>query len=167
MTKVVTGIFNTALAAQEALYKLENSGFSQNQINLVAAEETAGPNGHNFGIQKDSKAAEGGTIGAASGGIIGAIAAGLLATGSIAIPGLNLLVWGTAIAAIAGAGAGAAAGGLTGALIGLGIPEYEVKQLEGHVQNGAVLVAVQTETDVQEAQAKDIFKRTNAQSIAA
>jgi hypothetical protein len=35
------------------------------------------------------------------------------------------------------------------------------------VQNGAVLVAVQTETDVQEAQAKDIFKRTNAQSIAA
>jgi hypothetical protein len=92
MTKVVTGIFNTALAAQEALYKLENAGFSHNQVNLVAAEETAGPNGHNFGIQKDSKAAEGGTIGAASGGIIGAIAAGLLATGSIAIPGLNLLV---------------------------------------------------------------------------
>jgi len=164
MTTVVTGIFNTALAAQNALYKLENAGFTHNQINMVAAEETVG---QTLGIQKESKAAEGGTIGAASGGILGAIAAGLLATGTIAIPGLNLVVWGSAIAAIAGAGAGAAAGGLTGALIGLGIPEYEVKKLENHVKNGAVLVAVEAATDDQATAAKDILKHANAQGIAA
>ncbi len=34
------------------------------------------------------------------------------------------------MAALAGAGVGAAAGGLTGALVGMGIPELEAKQYE-------------------------------------
>ena len=164
MTKVVTGIFHTSIAAREALLKLENAGFTADHINVVAADNTIG---RTLGIEKDSKAAEGGTIGATSGGIIGAIAAGLLSTAAITIPGLNLVVFGTLIAAVAGAGAGAAVGGLAGALIGLGIPEYEVKELEESVKKGSVLIAVDANDSDRAAIVKSIFKQSNAQNIAA
>jgi uncharacterized membrane protein len=39
------------------------------------------------------------------------------------------------VRSLAGAGVGAAAGGLTGALIGMGIPEYEAKRYEGKVKD--------------------------------
>ena len=38
------------------------------------------------------------------------------------------------MAALSGAAAGAALGGITGALIGIGIPEYEAKQYEGKLK---------------------------------
>jgi len=44
------------------------------------------------------------------------------------------------MAALAGA-----AGGLTGALIGLGIPEYEAKRYERKVKDGNILLSIHTE----------------------
>jgi uncharacterized membrane protein len=41
---------------------------------------------------------------------------------------------------LAGLGVGAAAGGLIGALVGMGIPEYEAKRYEGRVKDGGILV---------------------------
>jgi hypothetical protein len=37
---------------------------------------------------------------------------------------------------------GGAVGGLTGALIGMGIPEYEAKRYEGRVKDGGILLSV-------------------------
>jgi hypothetical protein len=37
------------------------------------------------------------------------------------------------MAALAGVGVGGAVGGFTGALIGMGIPEYEAKRYEGRL----------------------------------
>jgi hypothetical protein len=39
-------------------------------------------------------------------------------------------------------GAGGAIGGTTGALIGLGIPEYQAKRYEGRMRKGGILEAV-------------------------
>jgi hypothetical protein len=39
------------------------------------------------------------------------------------------------MAALAGMGAGAALGGASGALVGLGIPEYEAQRYEGRVKD--------------------------------
>jgi hypothetical protein len=56
----------------------------------------------------------------------------MVGIGVLAIPGLGVFIAaGPIMAALAGA-----AGGLTGALIGLGIPEYEAKRYEGKVKDG-------------------------------
>ncbi len=47
--------------------------------------------------------------------------------------------------ALAGAAGDAAAGGLTGALLGMGIPEYEAKRYEGKVKDGNILMSAHTE----------------------
>ena len=46
------------------------------------------------------------------------------------------------MAALAGVGASAATGGLIGALVAMGIPEYEAKRYEGRVKDGGVLLSV-------------------------
>jgi hypothetical protein len=69
------------------------------------------------------------------------------------------------MAALAGAGVGAAAGGLTGALIGLGIPEYEAKLYEGKIKEGNILIAVHSENSDETTRAKDIFERAGAHDI--
>jgi len=43
------------------------------------------------------------------------------------------------MAALSGGAIGAGVGGLTGALVGLGIPEYEAKRYEGKVKEGGIL----------------------------
>jgi uncharacterized membrane protein len=164
MSKIITGLFDSSTAAREVLYKLEGMGFSPAQINIVSADDKIG---HSLSIDKETKASEGGLIGATTGGLIGAIVAGLAATGSIVIPGVNLIVFGTAIAAAAGAGLGAATGGLAGALIGLGLPEYEVKYYEDKVKEGSTLIAVEAENDDRAAVVKDIFETQKAHRVAA
>jgi hypothetical protein len=46
------------------------------------------------------------------------------------------------MAALAGAGAGGAVGTLTGALVGMGIPEYEAKRYESYLAEGGALLSV-------------------------
>ena len=60
---------------------------------------------------------------------------------------------------------GAAAGGLTGALIGMGIPEYEAKRYEGKVKDGNILMSVHTEDSKERDRAKEIFVKGGAKHI--
>jgi hypothetical protein len=57
-------------------------------------------------------------------------------------------------------------GGIAGALIGLGIPEYEAKRYEGQVKDGGILLSVHSDDSDWTKRAKDILKRTGAQDIA-
>ncbi len=164
MSHTVSGIFKHSVDAQRALDRLEAARFTEDQISMVATDESLGDS---FAIEKDNKAAEGGVIGAASGGLLGAIAAGLVATGSLVIPGVNLVVFGTAIAAAAGAGVGATAGGLVGALIGLGVPEYEAKRYEKDVERGSVLLVVDAGSRDRADEVKRIFEQESGEKIAA
>ena len=69
------------------------------------------------------------------------------------------------MATLAGVGVGGAVGGFTGALIGLGIPEYEAKRYEGRVQKGGILLSVHCDTSEAIKRAKDIMKITGAEDI--
>jgi hypothetical protein len=69
------------------------------------------------------------------------------------------------MAALGGAAVGAAAGGVTGALVGMGIPEFEAKRYEGKIREGNILISVHTDDSDQLARAKDIFKRAGAEDI--
>jgi hypothetical protein len=69
------------------------------------------------------------------------------------------------VAALAGVGVGGAVGGITGALIGMGIPEYEAKRYEGRVKEGGILLSVHADDSKWTKRAKEILERTGAEDI--
>jgi|ERR1035437_3642864 hypothetical protein len=164
MTKTVTAIFETRMSMEVALRKLEVLGLTENQIGVVMSDQT---HGKSFKLETNSRAGEGLAGGATFGGIVGGILAAVAGAGTIAIPGLNLVVVGSIVSGLAGAGVGAATGGLLGALVGLGIPEHEAKLYEGGLKTGHVLLAVEARDGKQATQVRDVLKNTEARNIAA
>jgi hypothetical protein len=144
VSTLITGMFNSRDKAEQASEELMKAGFSAEDISILMSETTQG---REFGIKKATKAPEGAVAGAAIGGVLGAIAAGLAAVGTIAVPGLALVAAGPIVAALSGLGAGAATGGLTGALIGLGMPEHEAKFMNEEIERGGILVGVYSHKD--------------------
>jgi uncharacterized membrane protein len=69
------------------------------------------------------------------------------------------------MAALSGAAVGATVGGISGALIGMGIPEYEAKMYEGKVRDGNMLVAVHCDNTNDQKRAEDLFKVNKASAI--
>ena len=69
------------------------------------------------------------------------------------------------MAALSGAAAGGVVGTLTGALIGMGIPEFEARKYEGKVKSGSSLISVHSDDSDETQRAKDIFERAGAQDI--
>jgi hypothetical protein len=55
---------------------------------------------------------------------------------------------------------------VTGALIGLGIPEYEAKRYEGKINEGNILMSIHTQDSTQRDRAKQIFIDGGAENIA-
>jgi hypothetical protein len=69
------------------------------------------------------------------------------------------------MAALAGAGVGGAVAGVAGALVGLGIPEYEAKRHEGRVKDGGILLSVHCDDSTWTKKAKEILERTGAEDV--
>lgn len=161
MAHLVTGIFPTTAAAENAVSRLEAAGFPSGDISILTSKSTGIKS---FGIQTGSKVGEGAAIGAGVGGALAALAVGLSAVGVVASGGLGLVAAGPIVAALAGAGAGAAAGGLVGGLIGLGVPEHEAKYYEGALAKGGVMVGVRAEGD-RRSDAKKILDEAGADKI--
>ena len=63
------------------------------------------------------------------------------------------------------AAVGGTVGGLTGALVGMGIPEYEAKRYEGKVKGGNALISVHSENSAETDRAKTIFEAAGGQDI--
>lgn len=61
---------------------------------------------------------------------------------------------------------GGAVGGIAGALIGMGIPEYEAKRYEGRVKQGGILLSVHSDNSDWTKRAKEILEHTGAQDVA-
>lgn len=161
---LITGVFRDRMTAEQAMSSMENAGISHDQISLVMSDEARG---NYFDIKESSKVDEGAAAGAGVGGLLGAIAGIAFAAGTIAIPGVNLVVTGALVSALAGLGAGATAGGLIGGLIGAGIPEHEAKVYEEEIKSGNVLVAVKCKDADQKITVQDIFDSFNARQKAA
>ncbi len=164
MTSTITATFKTRQAAEDALYKLESAGFTEEQVGLVVSDETRGKT---FNIEKGSKTDEGFAAGVTTGGLIGAAIGGVMSAGALAIPGLNVVISGVLVSGLAGLGTGAIAGGLVGGLVGMGIPEHEAKLYEDEIMNGAILLVVKPENSDQKDQAKEILYSVDAYNIAA
>jgi len=161
---IVTATFKDRAASQTALDSLERVGIRGDQISLVMTDDTRR---NHFKLDEESKADEGAISGAALGGIAGVLLSMLTTAGVMMIPGLNLVVAGPIVAALAGLGGGAVTGGIIGGLVGAGIPEHEAKIYEGEIRNGGVLIAVEALDDVQKDKIKTALKASDAYNIAA
>jgi hypothetical protein len=84
----------------------------------------------------------------------------------LAIPGLGPFVAaGPIMAMLSGAGLGATVGGVTGALIGMGMPEYLATRFEGRIKGGCILLSVHADDSKWIEKAKTILKQTGADDI--
>jgi hypothetical protein len=69
------------------------------------------------------------------------------------------------MAGLAGLGVGGAVGGVTGALIGMGTPEFHAKRYESCLQKGGILLSVHCDTTEEIKRAKEVLKATGGGDI--
>jgi hypothetical protein len=67
---------------------------------------------------------------------------------------------------LGGIGVGGAIGGVAGALIGLGIPEYEAKRYEGRIRRGGILLSAHCDNSDWAKRARNILYQTGAEDVA-
>jgi hypothetical protein len=159
----VFGIFKTKADAENCVGALRDNGFRVEDISVLLPENLGSKD---LKTEKATKTPEGVTTGATTGAVIGG-ALGLLAgIGALAIPGLGpFIAAGPIVATLAGIGAGGTIGGLTGALIGMGMPEYEAKRYEGRVREGGILLSVHCDNSEWTRKAKDMLQRVGASDV--
>src|SRR5580700_7012401 len=161
--KAVFGIAKSQSQAIAIADQLKTAGFSNNDVSALFPDKQGTKD---FAHEQHTKAPEGAATGAGTGAVLGGTLGWLVGIGALAIPGVGpFIAAGPIMAVLAGVGVGAAAGGLTGALIVMGIPEYEAKRYEGKVKDGNVLMSVHTKDATERDRAKDIFTRHGAEDI--
>jgi hypothetical protein len=159
----VFGIYPHRASFEYALGALKDLGFRDTDVSALLQEN---PGTKDLVTQKATKAPEGAATGADSGAMVGGTIGWLAGTGTLAIPGLGpFLVAGPLVATLAGIGVGGALGGLTGALIGLGIPEYEAKRYRGRIEKGGILLSVHCDNAEWVNKAKHSLRSTGAEDI--
>jgi Protein of unknown function (DUF3341) len=159
----VFGIYSTYTEVEAGVDALQAAGFRNTDISVLFPENVGTKD---FAHRKGTKAPEGATAGGISGGVVGGALGWLAGIGAIAIPGVgSLIAAGPIVAALAGVGVGGAIAGIAGALIGMGIPEYEAKRYEGRIKSGGILISVHSDSGEWTKRAKDILERTGADDI--
>ena len=159
----VYGIYSFRKNAELAITQLKNEGFSNMDISVLVPDDVGS---HSLAFIKETKASVGATAGGTTGGFIGGALGWLAGIGLLAIPGVGpFIAAGPIMGLLAGAGALGAIGGVAGALIGMGIPEYEAKRFESRIREGGILLSVHSDDSQKESHALAILRRTGAEDI--
>ena len=161
----VFGIYRDTVALGGGVEALRSAGFRSTDVSVLMPENVGTKD---FGHIKATKAPEGATTGATTGALLGGALGWLVSVGALAIPGLGpFIAAGPIVALLAGAGAAGVVGGVAGALIGMGIPEYEAKRYEGRIRSGGILLSVHCDNSEWEKRAKQVLERTGAEEVSA
>ena len=163
MKNAVYCIAQDRTQAESIVEGLKDAGFLNHEISVLFPDKTGT---RDFAHEQNTKLPEGAATGGVAGLGAGAILGWLAGIGTLAIPGVGpFIAAGPIMAALGGAAIGTAAGGVIGALVGMGIPEYEAKLYDGKIRSGNVLISVHTDYSDQEKIAKEIYKRAGAEDI--
>ncbi|MEO7756028.1 MAG: hypothetical protein ABIS07_05585 [Dokdonella sp.] len=153
----------TVAQAENIVSALKAAGFSSDSISALLPDKRTTKD---FAHEHNTKAPEGATAGGVAGLGVGAAVGWLAGIGALAIPGVGpFIAAGPIMAALGGAAVGTAAGGVIGALVGMGIPEFEAKRYDAKIREGNILISVHTEDSKQRDAAKDVFKQYAADDI--
>jgi hypothetical protein len=169
LNTTTTGLYRSPDAALNALHMLQESGVAREDISLVAKDDLhTDVKQEHLDSKQNSKAPSGFALGAAGGGTVGAVLAALGAVGGIATggAGFGLLVAGPLATALIGAGTGAAAGSVIGGMIGAAMQDPDVKYYEEAIQQGSVLIGVNTTDDDSRASVTATLQAAGAERIA-
>jgi hypothetical protein len=159
----VFGIYPDQLTAEDAVDSLKDAGFRNTDISVLFPDNQGSKD---FAHQKSTKAPEGAVAGGASGAVIGGTLGWLAGIGALAIPGAGpFIAAGPLMGMLGGIGLGTTVGGLTGALVGLGIPEYEAKRYEGRIRRGGILMSVHCDDADWARRARNVLERTGGQDV--
>src|SRR5262245_55741315 len=102
--------------------------FAPDDISILLPDQRSD---RDLAVGSTTKPPDGAGVGAGAGAVVGGALGWLAGIGALAIPGLGpFIAAGPIMAALSGMAAGSALGGISGALVGIGIPEYEAKRYE-------------------------------------
>ncbi|MBX3231469.1 MAG: DUF3341 domain-containing protein [Labilithrix sp.] len=139
MKRVVMGIVDTPLQADQAVRRLAESGISPRDVSVLYPDRHGD---HDFGFEANTKAPEGALMGIGFGAMLGATLGLALSLAGL-FPSLRAVgELGPLLAALAGAAVGGFVVGVAGAMLGATVPEIEAKYYEGKSTIGSILVAV-------------------------
>lgn len=159
-------VFCTAKSLEQAdqiVDDLRTAGFHNDDISALLPDRRST---HAFAHEHNTKAPEGATTGGVAGMGVGAALGWLAGIGALAIPGVGpFIAAGPIMAALGGAAVGTATGGVIGALVGLGIPEFEAKRYDAKLREGNILISVHTDDGDRRDAAKEVFERNHADDI--
>ena len=159
----VFGIYPHRASFEYAHGILKGEGFRDTDISVLLQEN---PGTKDLVTEKATKAPEGAATGAGSGAVIGGALGWLAGTGAFSFAAHGpFLVAGPIIATLAGIGIGGTLGGLSGALVGLGTPEYEAKRYQGRIEKGGILLSVHCDNSYWANKAKRLLHSTGAEDI--
>lgn len=152
----VVGVFDDFTHARDALLALNQSGFPQNRISLVAADVHERPEVQEL-IQYGDETTASAAKGAGVGGLVGLVAGGVALT----VSGLGPIF---AAGAIATALTGAIAGAFLGAMSGWGVHKDHIAEYEEMVRHGKTLIVFHGDP-LQTAEAERILQRAQAKQV--
>ena len=159
----VFGIYPDQLTAEDAVDSLRNSGFRSVDISVLFPDNQGTKD---FAHEKHTKAPEVAVAAGSSGAVIGGALGWLAGIGALAIPGIGpFIAAGPIMGMLGGIGVGGALGGLAGALIGLGIPEYEAKRYEGRIRRGGILLSVHCDDPDWAKRARNILSQSGGEDV--
>lgn len=162
MSSVYAIVKNDAQAARIA-DRLRASGFSADDISVLFPDRKGT---RDFAHENSTKAPEGAVVGAGTGAVVGGALGWMVGIGALAIPGVGpLIAAGPIMATLSGMAAGGTIGGLSGALVGMGIPEYEAQRYEGKLKAGNILISIHADNSEEVTRARKIFTDEQAEDI--
>ena len=162
MAKAVFCIVNASQAAS-VVDRLKAAAFSNSDISVLMPDRSGTKD---FAVDNSTKAPEGAATGAGTGAVVrwrSWLARGHWRIGD---PGFGTTDCGRPDYGRSHWCCGRwNVGGLTGALVGMGIPEYEAKRYEGKVKGGNALISVHSENSTETDRAKTIFEAAGGEDI--
>jgi hypothetical protein len=136
------------------------SGFSSDDISVLLQDHRSA---RALAHEKNTEAPEGAakvTTADRTFGFLGEV-------GQVAIPGVGpFIAVGPIREALAGVGAAGSTADLTGALVDMGIAEFEAKRYEERIKARAVLLSVRCDSSVSVTRARNLLKQMGGEDIA-
>lgn len=162
--KAVFCIASNESQAWEIINQLKLAGFENDDISALLPDKTGT---RDFAHECHTKASEGTVVGGFTGGLLGAALGWLAGIDVLAIPGLAPFTAGGAVlASLSAAALGMVSGGSIGALIGLGLPEYEARRYQGKMAEDNILISVHCDNHGEARRARNLFDDAGAHDIA-